>query len=167
MSGRGVTLTTHPHLVPSSRMSYISSPPSAFMACCGTDLALVSYPALLYSGRGMTLTTHAYLMPRSRMSRSFLSPLVPVWRLRYGFTLTCRRSRILPLSEQNSDIVRQGSQPFCMATRQFITSCSCVVHVFGMRLRLILTDGLVAVTAELAIAVTGPHSSRFTPKKTW
>jgi hypothetical protein len=33
--GRGVTLTTHPHLVPRSRMSgsYISSPPSALMTC--------------------------------------------------------------------------------------------------------------------------------------
>jgi hypothetical protein len=40
--GRGVTLTTHPHLVPRSRMSrsYTSSPPSAFMACSGTALAL-------------------------------------------------------------------------------------------------------------------------------
>jgi hypothetical protein len=41
--GRGVTLTIHPHLVPRSRMSrsYTSSPPSAFMACSGTALALV------------------------------------------------------------------------------------------------------------------------------
>jgi len=40
--GRGVTLITHPHLVPRSKMnrSYIFSPPSAFMACCGTALAL-------------------------------------------------------------------------------------------------------------------------------
>jgi hypothetical protein len=40
--GRGVTLTTHPHLVPRSRMcrSYISSPPSASMACSGTALPL-------------------------------------------------------------------------------------------------------------------------------
>jgi hypothetical protein len=32
-----------PHLVPRSRMSmsYISSPPGACMACCGTALALV------------------------------------------------------------------------------------------------------------------------------
>jgi hypothetical protein len=36
--GRGVTLITHPLLVPRSRMSrsYISSPPSAFAACSGT-----------------------------------------------------------------------------------------------------------------------------------
>jgi hypothetical protein len=36
--GRDVTLTTHPHLVPRSRMSrsYTSSPPSATMACSGT-----------------------------------------------------------------------------------------------------------------------------------
>jgi hypothetical protein len=35
---------THPHLVPRSRMSrsYISSPPSAFMECSGTALALIS-----------------------------------------------------------------------------------------------------------------------------
>jgi hypothetical protein len=38
--GRGLTLTTHPHLVPKSRMSrsYTLSPPSAFMACSGTAL---------------------------------------------------------------------------------------------------------------------------------
>jgi hypothetical protein len=41
--GRGVTLTTHPHLVPRSGMSrgYTSSPPpapSASMACSGTAL---------------------------------------------------------------------------------------------------------------------------------
>jgi hypothetical protein len=38
--GRGVTLTTYPYLVPRSRMSmsYTSSPPSAFMTCCGTAL---------------------------------------------------------------------------------------------------------------------------------
>jgi hypothetical protein len=36
--GRGVTLTTHPHLVPRSTMSrsYTSSPPNASMACSGT-----------------------------------------------------------------------------------------------------------------------------------
>lgn len=34
-----------------------------------------------------------------------------------------------------------------------------------MRLRLILTDGLVAVAGELATAVTRPHSPRFTRKK--
>jgi hypothetical protein len=36
--GRGVMLTTHPHLVPRSRMSrnYTSLPPSAFIACSGT-----------------------------------------------------------------------------------------------------------------------------------
>jgi hypothetical protein len=39
---RGVTLTTHPHLVPKSGMSrsYTSSPSSAFVACSGTALAL-------------------------------------------------------------------------------------------------------------------------------
>jgi hypothetical protein len=35
--GRSVTLTTHLHLVQRSRMrNYISSPPTAFMACSGT-----------------------------------------------------------------------------------------------------------------------------------
>jgi hypothetical protein len=43
--GRGVTLTTHPHLVPRSRMSrsYTFSPPSAFMACRGTALLFTFY----------------------------------------------------------------------------------------------------------------------------
>jgi hypothetical protein len=38
--GRGVTLTTHPHLVPRLRMSrsYTSSPHKRFHACCGTAL---------------------------------------------------------------------------------------------------------------------------------
>jgi hypothetical protein len=38
--GRGLTLTTHPHLVPRSWMSrsYTSSPPGASMACSGTAL---------------------------------------------------------------------------------------------------------------------------------
>jgi hypothetical protein len=41
--GRGVTLTTHPHLVPMLRMtrSYTSSPPSVSMACSGTALLLL------------------------------------------------------------------------------------------------------------------------------
>jgi hypothetical protein len=40
--GRGVTLTTHPHLVTKLTMnrSYNSSPPSAFVACSGTALTL-------------------------------------------------------------------------------------------------------------------------------
>jgi hypothetical protein len=40
--GRVVTLITHPHLVPRSRMSrsYTSSPPSPSMVCSGTALAL-------------------------------------------------------------------------------------------------------------------------------
>jgi hypothetical protein len=39
--GRGVMLTTHPHLVPRSRMSkrYTRLPLSAFMACGGTALS--------------------------------------------------------------------------------------------------------------------------------
>jgi hypothetical protein len=41
--GRGVTLTTHPHLVPRSRVnrSSASSPSSCSMACCGIALTLV------------------------------------------------------------------------------------------------------------------------------
>jgi hypothetical protein len=41
--GRGVTLTTHPHLVPRTRMSrsYTSSPPLASVACSGTTLAFL------------------------------------------------------------------------------------------------------------------------------
>jgi hypothetical protein len=39
--GRGVTLTTHLHAMPRSRMSRsYTSPPSAFVACSGTALAL-------------------------------------------------------------------------------------------------------------------------------
>jgi hypothetical protein len=44
--GRGVTLTTHPHLVPRSRMSrsYTSSPLRASMACSGIALLKGSVP---------------------------------------------------------------------------------------------------------------------------
>jgi hypothetical protein len=43
--GRGVTLNTHPYLVPRSWMSrnYTSSPPIASMACSGTALLLLFY----------------------------------------------------------------------------------------------------------------------------
>jgi hypothetical protein len=43
-SGRGVTLTIQPHLVPRSRISrsYISFPPKRFVACSGTALALIT-----------------------------------------------------------------------------------------------------------------------------
>jgi hypothetical protein len=43
--GRGVMLTTHPHLVPRLRMSrsYTSSPPCASMACSGTAYLFFYY----------------------------------------------------------------------------------------------------------------------------
>jgi hypothetical protein len=42
--GRGVTLTTHPHLVPRLRMrSYTPLPTSARMTCSGTALAFQAY----------------------------------------------------------------------------------------------------------------------------
>jgi hypothetical protein len=46
--GRGMTLTTHPHPVPRSRMSrsYTSSPPSAYMAC--RETALLYFTLLSY-----------------------------------------------------------------------------------------------------------------------
>jgi hypothetical protein len=50
--GRDVTLTTHPHLVPRSRMnrSYTSLPPSAFVACSGTAFRLrLTYIVSAYS----------------------------------------------------------------------------------------------------------------------
>jgi hypothetical protein len=56
--GRGMTLTTHPHLVPRSRMSrsYTSSPPppSAIVVCSGTALAffiMVQYISYLQISR--------------------------------------------------------------------------------------------------------------------
>jgi hypothetical protein len=54
--GRGVTLTTHPHLVPRSWMirSYTSSPPSATMVCSGTTLLLqLKTGATLNSGNSI------------------------------------------------------------------------------------------------------------------
>jgi hypothetical protein len=43
--GWSVTLTTHPYLLPRSRLSrsYTSSPPRAAMACSGAALLLLSY----------------------------------------------------------------------------------------------------------------------------
>jgi hypothetical protein len=48
--GRGVTLTTHPHLVPRSRMSrsYTSSPPSASVVYSGTALLFYSLYLLIF-----------------------------------------------------------------------------------------------------------------------
>jgi hypothetical protein len=43
--GRGVTLTTHLHLVPSR--SYTSFPPSAFVACSGAALSFYSGPSYI------------------------------------------------------------------------------------------------------------------------
>jgi hypothetical protein len=50
--GRGVTLTTHPHLVPRSIMSrnYLALSTSAFLACSGTILVLSN---TLRNGRAM------------------------------------------------------------------------------------------------------------------
>jgi hypothetical protein len=47
--GRGVTLTTHPHLMPRSRMSrsYTSSPASATMVCSGTAYFFYSLKRML------------------------------------------------------------------------------------------------------------------------
>jgi hypothetical protein len=47
--GRGVTLITHPHLMPRSRMSrsYTPLPQSASLACSGTALALRSYETMV------------------------------------------------------------------------------------------------------------------------
>jgi hypothetical protein len=51
-SGRGVTLTTHPHLLLRSRMikSYIPLPPRSFVACSGTALALFTTFAFIIHG---------------------------------------------------------------------------------------------------------------------
>jgi hypothetical protein len=59
--GRGVTLTTHRHLVPRSRMSrsYTSCPPSAFVACKGTALHTHTHTH-----------TYTYIYPL---------PLAPAW----------------------------------------------------------------------------------------
>jgi hypothetical protein len=40
---RGLTMNTHPHIMPGSRMSrsYTSSPPRASMECCGIALLLL------------------------------------------------------------------------------------------------------------------------------
>jgi hypothetical protein len=49
--GRGVTLTTHPHLVPRSWMSrsYTSSPPSASISCSGTALLFTFTCSLMFN----------------------------------------------------------------------------------------------------------------------
>jgi hypothetical protein len=51
MMRRGVTLTTHPHLVPRSRMSrsYTSLPPSATVACSGTAFLRFGYDESRYA----------------------------------------------------------------------------------------------------------------------
>jgi hypothetical protein len=56
--GLAVTLITHPHLVPKSRMGriYISSPfERAFVACSGTALFFVLYGIMVIDSRYQTL----------------------------------------------------------------------------------------------------------------
>jgi hypothetical protein len=65
--GRGVTLTTHPHLAPRSIMSrsYIPSPPSASMACSGTALLYFYFTFNSHSGEtcGQTARNYIHIMP--------------------------------------------------------------------------------------------------------
>jgi hypothetical protein len=60
--GRGVTLTTHPHLVPRLSMSrsYTSLPPCASMACSGTALLLL-YLRLLMCKSWSSLLCNAFI----------------------------------------------------------------------------------------------------------
>jgi hypothetical protein len=76
--GRGVTLTTHPHLVPRSRMrSYTSSPPpSASMACSGTALLTVFTLYLIYRLHFQTADVNAKVLncvvaPRTDTGKCF------------------------------------------------------------------------------------------------
>jgi hypothetical protein len=59
--GRGVTLTTYPHLVPRSWISrsYTSSPPSASMACSGTAFNFTLFHRYRFSGQ-WELSTHKH-----------------------------------------------------------------------------------------------------------
>jgi hypothetical protein len=70
--GRGVTLTTHVHLVPRSLIcrSCTSSPHKRLHGRVLGQLYFVS--ADNKRGRSVTLTTHPHLVPRSRMSRSYI-----------------------------------------------------------------------------------------------
>jgi hypothetical protein len=59
--GRGVTLTTHPHLVPRLRMSrsYTSSSPcAASMACSGTALLFLLLLHIKVGNKQRTIDTH-------------------------------------------------------------------------------------------------------------
>jgi hypothetical protein len=64
-SGRGVTLTTHPHLVPRPRMgrSYTSSPSSAFMACSGIASPVIRVVVMFTT----SLTTRQSRQTRTRV----------------------------------------------------------------------------------------------------
>jgi hypothetical protein len=81
--GRGVTLTTHPHLVPRSRMSrsYISSPQSAFMACSWTAFF---YPYVINPdiSRGTLLSLQSAFFKYSRINSRTCSPFSPLCLLR-------------------------------------------------------------------------------------
>ena len=95
-SGRGVTLTPHPLLVPWSRKSraipllplWAVRPVQSLSACTRVHFTLP--PSLLYngyrdfpgvkSGRGVTLTPHPLLVPWSRKGRAI--PLLAIWAVR-------------------------------------------------------------------------------------
>jgi hypothetical protein len=85
--GWGVTLTTHSHLLPRSWMSrsYISSPPSASMACSGTALLLF---ALLYQTTRRNIPETSLYLPSREYETSpssFLYILFVVLNLEFRF----------------------------------------------------------------------------------
>jgi hypothetical protein len=73
---RVVTLTTRPHLVPSSRMSrgYTSSSPSAFMACSGTALPFYFNIILPYASTSPKQTLCFRYMDQNIQYISHVSP---------------------------------------------------------------------------------------------
>jgi hypothetical protein len=81
--GRGMTLTTHPHLVPRSSMSrsYTPLPPSAFMACSGTALAF-----FFWSGDGAIFVHVLPQCPRGFMVSAVDSePEHILWCMMWSF----------------------------------------------------------------------------------
>jgi hypothetical protein len=95
--GRGVTLITHPHLVPRSRMnrSYTSSPPSAFVACSRTALDFLFLEDSVCRkccSRGQTSPSSVFLMSATQ---ECLHPSIYVlWRGMKGKCM--RRNKLHP-----------------------------------------------------------------------
>jgi hypothetical protein len=89
MRGRGVTLTTHPHLGPRLKMSrsYTFSPPNASMACSGT--------AYLYLSLTLSLLGSKYFQEYIVLKKIIISYFLLKTKMTRSYTYTVQLEQVL------------------------------------------------------------------------